>query len=171
MVVVRKSRKRLRIVREEQRSLRTTNRRASANYFFEETRTLGECVAIDAWSARRALGAKTASMCLQLGDLVLQKEPMCLVLFHVDRLLLECRVRLSQRIDLASQLIVFGVDASRSPTGDCLTSGPRSWGRFLRTVVWLHASEPLGSSPLTAQNWPLYAVRLVSDPAACGCHR
>jgi hypothetical protein len=110
MVVVRKSRKRLRIVREEQRSLRTTNRRASANYFFEETQTLGECVAIDAWSARRALRAKTASMCLQLGDLVLQKEPMCLVLFHVDRLLLECRVRLSQRIDLASQLIVFGVD-------------------------------------------------------------
>jgi hypothetical protein len=49
-------------------------------------------------------------VCLQLGDLVLQQEPMCLVLFRVDRLLLEYRVRLSQRIDLASQLIVFGVD-------------------------------------------------------------
>jgi len=32
------------------------------------------------------------------------------MLFRVDRLLLECRVCLSQRIDLASQLIVFGVD-------------------------------------------------------------
>jgi hypothetical protein len=108
MVVARKSLKGPRIVREERRSLCNTNRRASSADYFLRNPDWGECVANDGWSARRALGAKTANVCLQLGDLVLQKEPMCLVLFRVDRLLLEYRVRLSQRIDLASQLIVFG---------------------------------------------------------------
>jgi hypothetical protein len=64
-------------------------------------------------SARRALGAETAGVGLEFGDLILQTLAMGFVLSRIDRFLLERHVLASKGIDLASQAIVFGADVFR----------------------------------------------------------
>ena len=64
-------------------------------------------------SARRPLGAKTADVGLEFGDLILQTLAMGFVLSRIDRFLLERNVLASTCTDLASQPIVFGAEVFR----------------------------------------------------------
>lgn len=64
-------------------------------------------------SARRPLGAKTADVGLEFGDLILQTLAMGFVLSRIDRFLLERHVLASKGIDLESQPMVFSADIFR----------------------------------------------------------